>query len=57
MTTAGWWRRNAEAGRTSVLYGYTLGKAQRLLGMLGAVVGHEGSEVLIILNGLRAALP
>lgn len=26
------------------------------LGMLGAVVGHEGTEVLIILNGLRAAL-
>ena len=26
------------------------------LGMLGAVLGHEGSEVLIILNGLRVAL-
>lgn len=26
------------------------------LGMFGAVVGHEGSEVFIILNGLRAAL-
>lgn len=26
------------------------------LSMFAAVVGHEGSEVLIILNGLRAAL-
>jgi putative mRNA 3-end processing factor len=27
----GWWRANQAAGRTSVLYGYALGKAQRLL--------------------------
>src|SRR5688572_28726086 len=26
-----WWRGNKEAGRASVLYGYALGKAQRLL--------------------------
>ena len=26
-----WWRRNAEAGRASVLYAYALGKAQRVL--------------------------
>jgi putative mRNA 3-end processing factor len=28
---AGWWRSNREAGRTSILFGYALGKAQRLL--------------------------
>lgn len=28
---ADWWRANREAGRTSVLFGYALGKAQRLL--------------------------
>ena len=27
----GWWRRNREEGRTSVLFAYSLGKAQRLL--------------------------
>jgi putative mRNA 3-end processing factor len=26
-----WWRANAEAGRASILFGYALGKAQRLL--------------------------
>jgi cation transport ATPase len=26
------------------------------IGMFAAVLGHEGSEVLIILNGLRVAL-
>lgn len=29
-----WWRDNQAAGRTSVLYGYSLGKAQRLQSML-----------------------
>jgi putative mRNA 3-end processing factor len=31
---ASWWAANAEAGRTSVLFCYTLGKAQRLLAEL-----------------------
>lgn len=31
---AGWWRANGEAGRTSVLFCYTIGKAQRLLAEL-----------------------
>jgi putative mRNA 3-end processing factor len=31
---AGWWRANAEAGRTSVMFCYTIGKAQRLLAEL-----------------------
>ncbi len=30
-----WWRANAECGRTSVLFCYALGKAQRLLAELG----------------------
>ncbi|CAN5811584.1 ligase-associated DNA damage response exonuclease [soil metagenome] len=37
---AAWWRANREAGRASVLFGYALGKAQRLLaGVLGAEEG------------------
>ncbi len=31
---AAWWQANAEAGRTSVVFCYTLGKAQRLLAEL-----------------------
>ncbi|CAN5598116.1 ligase-associated DNA damage response exonuclease [soil metagenome] len=35
-----WWAANREAGRASVLFGYALGKAQRLLaGLLGAEEG------------------
>lgn len=34
-----WWRQNQEAGKTSVLFGYALGKAQRLLGGLDADIG------------------
>ena len=37
----GWWRRNREEGRTSVLFCYTLGKAQRLLAELAAVTDRE----------------
>lgn len=37
---AAWWRDNRDAGRASVLYGYALGKAQRLLaGLIDADVG------------------
>ena len=37
---ADWWRANREAGRASVIYGYALGKAQRLLsGLLGSESG------------------
>ncbi len=31
-----WWRTNAAAGHASVLYAYALGKAQRVLALLGA---------------------
>lgn len=34
-----WWRQNAAAGRTSVLYTYSLGKAQRLLSGLDPGIG------------------
>jgi len=34
-----WWQSNREDGRTSVLFGYTLGKAQRILKYLDPSVG------------------
>jgi putative mRNA 3-end processing factor len=34
-----WWRGNAEAGRTSLLLGYSFGKAQRLLAGLDPGIG------------------
>jgi putative mRNA 3-end processing factor len=34
-----WWRDNAAAGRASVIYGYSLGKAQRILAHLDASIG------------------
>lgn len=45
-----WWRRNQERGKTSVLFAYALGKAQRLLALLdcsiGPIVAHESIETL-----------
>ena len=34
-----WWKRNADEGRASLLFGYALGKAQRLLSGLDATIG------------------
>ena len=34
-----WWRRNAEAGRASVVFAYSLGKAQRVLALLDPAIG------------------
>ncbi len=34
-----WWQENKEEGRTSVLFGYSLGKAQRLLKHLDTSIG------------------
>jgi putative mRNA 3-end processing factor len=34
-----WWRANAEAGKVSMLYGYALGKAQRMLSGLDPSIG------------------
>ena len=39
-----WWRANREAGRTSVLFGHPLGKAQRVLSMLDASIGPIGAH-------------
>jgi putative mRNA 3-end processing factor len=45
-----WWRGNAAAGRTSVLYAYSLGKAQRILAHLdpsiGTIACHGAIEVV-----------
>jgi putative mRNA 3-end processing factor len=45
-----WWRRNADQGRTSVLYAYAFGKAQRVLSGLdtsiGPIVCHGAVEPL-----------
>lgn len=34
-----WWQENQQLGRTSILYGYALGKSQRLLAMLEPDIG------------------
>ncbi len=34
-----WWRRNADAGRASLLLGYSFGKAQRILAGVDASIG------------------
>jgi putative mRNA 3-end processing factor len=34
-----WWRKNRDEGRASLLYGYALGKAQRLLAGVDAEIG------------------
>jgi putative mRNA 3-end processing factor len=45
-----WWRRNAEAGRCSVVFAYAFGKAQRILSRLdpsiGPIVCHGAVEPL-----------
>jgi putative mRNA 3-end processing factor len=38
----GWWRANREAARTSVVFAYALGKAQRVLGGLDPSIGPIG---------------
>lgn len=35
----GWWRANREAGRSSLLFGHPLGKAQRVLAMIDSSIG------------------
>lgn len=45
-----WWRANAAAGRASILFGYALGKAQRLLAgvdrTIGPIYTHGAVETL-----------
>jgi putative mRNA 3-end processing factor len=46
----GWWRRNGDAGLTSVVFCYTIGKAQRLLAELAAV-----TERTVLVHGMLVA--
>jgi putative mRNA 3-end processing factor len=44
-----WWRRNREEGRCSVLFAYSLGKAQRLASLLepvGPIFAHGAVEAM-----------
>ncbi len=38
---AAWWRANRDAGRSSIVYAYALGKAQRILAGLAAAIGDD----------------
>jgi putative mRNA 3-end processing factor len=52
-----WWRDNRDAGRTSVLLAYSLGKAQRLAASvdasIGPIIGH--GSVMKIVDAYRAS--
>jgi putative mRNA 3-end processing factor len=52
-----WWQANAEAGRASLLLGYSFGKAQRLLAGLDPAIGPIGvhGAVLPLNEAYRAA--
>ena len=41
----GWWRENQAAGRTSVIFGYALGKSQRVLNMMLEAVGGDPADL------------
>lgn len=45
-----WWRRNKENGKVSVICGYSLGKAQRILfnvdNSIGKIYGHESISMI-----------
>jgi putative mRNA 3-end processing factor len=46
-----WWRGNGEAGRTSVIFCYTIGKAQRLLAELARV-----TDRTVLVHGMMAGM-
>lgn len=46
-----WWKRNREAGKTSVIFCYTVGKAQRLLAELASV-----SETPVHVHGMLTGM-
>ena len=52
-----WWRANADAGRTSVLVAYALGKAQRLAAMLDPSIGpiYAHGAVMKLVEAYRAS--
>ncbi|MFG0284902.1 MAG: ligase-associated DNA damage response exonuclease [Phycisphaerales bacterium JB039] len=43
-----WWRRNAAAGRTTILLAYALGKAQRVLAGLDPSIGPIGAHGAVL---------
>ncbi len=53
----GWWRNNALDSRASILYGYSLGKAQRILSLLDPSIGTIITHPLVesINNAYRLA--
>ncbi|MFO6463120.1 ligase-associated DNA damage response exonuclease [Jannaschia sp. KMU-145] len=58
----GWWRANREAGRTSLIGAYSLGKAQRVMTMadtqIGPILTHGAVEnTNAVLRGQGVALP
>jgi Predicted exonuclease of the beta-lactamase fold involved in RNA processing len=58
----GWWRANQTAGRASLLYGYALGKAQRLIAGLdpgiGPILTHGAVErMTVVYRDAGIALP
>ena len=46
-----WWRRSGESGKTSVLFCYTIGKAQRLLSELARVTDRP-----VLVHGMMAGM-
>lgn len=52
-----WWRQNRDAGRTSVLLGYSLGKAQRLAALVDPAIGpiYAHGAVMRLVRAYRAA--
>ena len=55
-----WWRANAQAGRASVVFAYSLGKAQRVLALLdpaiGPILGHGSVEPMNAIYRERGVL-
>jgi putative mRNA 3-end processing factor len=46
-----WWRRNGEEGKTSVVFCYTIGKAQRLLAELASV-----TDRTVLIHGMMLGM-
>jgi putative mRNA 3-end processing factor len=46
-----WWQANASEGRSSLLYCYAFGKAQRILAGVSDALGHQGAPGPIVCHG------
>ncbi|WP_249221307.1 ligase-associated DNA damage response exonuclease [Cupriavidus sp. KK10] len=51
-----WWQTNAQAGRASIVYAYTFGKAQRILHGLLRHAGADGMPGPVIVHGALTTL-